>query len=86
MKQVLDTYSSLFDLPTSLQPSHKEHDHSIPLIFGIQMPNINPYGYPFAQKNEIEKIIQEFLVVGVIHPSISPYSSPVVMDLKKEGD
>jgi hypothetical protein len=41
--------------------------------------------HPFAQKNEIENIIQELLEVGVIHPSTSPYSSPVVMVLKKEG-
>ena len=30
-------------------------------------------------------MVQELLNVGVIHPSTSPYSSPVVMVLKKEG-
>jgi hypothetical protein len=29
--------------------------------------------------------VQEFLQAGVIRPSTSPYSSPVVMELKKEG-
>jgi hypothetical protein len=29
--------------------------------------------------------VQELLEVGVIRPSTSPYSSPVVMVLKKEG-
>ena len=32
MKQVLNTYNSLFDLPTGLMPSRGAHDHSIPLI------------------------------------------------------
>ena len=41
--------------------------------------------HPFSQKNEIEKMVQELLTVGVIHPSASPYFSPVVMVMKKEG-
>ena len=86
MQQVLDTYSSVFDLPTGLPPSHREHDHIIPLIPNIQLPNIRPYCYHFAKKNEIEKIIKELLVARVIRPSTSPYSSLVVMVLKKEGD
>jgi hypothetical protein len=30
-------------------------------------------------------MVQELLNAGIIHPSMSPYSSPVVMILKKEG-
>jgi hypothetical protein len=30
-------------------------------------------------------MVQELLTVGVIRPSMSPYSSPVIMVLKKEG-
>jgi hypothetical protein len=48
-------------------------------------PNIRPYHHPFAQKIEIEKMVQELLIVGVIRPSMIPYSSPVIMVLKKEG-
>jgi len=40
----------------------------------------------FCQNNEIEKIIKELLEFGVIHPNISPYSSLVVMVLKKDGE
>jgi hypothetical protein len=40
---------------------------------------------PFPKKNEIEKMVQELLNAGVIHPSMSPYSFLVVMVLKKEG-
>jgi hypothetical protein len=48
-------------------------------------PMFFPYCHPFAQKNEIEKIVHELVEVSVIHPSNSPYSSHVVMVLKKEG-
>jgi hypothetical protein len=34
---------------------------------------------------KLKKIIQELLEAGVIHPMTSPYSSPMVMVLKKEG-
>jgi hypothetical protein len=40
----------------------------------------------FFQKNEVENIIRELLEVGIIHPSIIPYSSPMVMVLNKEGN
>ena len=57
MKQVLDTYSSVFKLPTKLPPTWEEHDHIIPLIPSSHPPNVHPYRYPFAQKNDFEKII-----------------------------
>ena len=57
MQQVLDTYSSIFELPIGLPPTRGEHDHSIPLNLGRQPSNVHPYQYPFSQKNEIENII-----------------------------
>eukprot|EP00253_Pinus_taeda_P012319 PITA_12319 len=76
----------VFDKPHELPPSRGEHDHSITLVPGAQPPNVRPYRYPFTQKNEIEKIIKKLLEAGVIRPSISPYSSRVVMVLKKDGE
>jgi hypothetical protein len=75
----------VFSTPQGLTPSHGAHDHSIPLFLGMLPPNIRPYHHPFSQKNEIEKMVQELLNAGVICHSTSPYSSPMVMVLKKEG-
>eukprot|EP00253_Pinus_taeda_P009406 PITA_09406 len=86
MKQVLNNHLLVFDKPHELPPLRGEHDHSITLVLGAQPPNVHPYRYPFTQKNEIEKVIRELLEADVIHPSISPYSSPVVMVLKKDGE
>ena len=86
MQQILNNHLLIFDKPHELPPSRGEHDHSIILVLGAQPPNVCPYRYPFAQKNEIEKIIKELLEAGVIRPSISPYSSTVVMVLKKDGE
>eukprot|EP00253_Pinus_taeda_P022444 PITA_22444 len=86
MQQILNNHLPIFDKPHEIPPSRGEHDHSITLVLGAQPPNVHPYRYPFTQKNEIEKIIKELLEAGVIHPSISPYSSRVVMVLKKDGE
>ena len=83
MQQILNNHLPVFDKPQGLPPSRGEHDHSITLVPGAQPPNVRPYRYPFTQKNEIEKIIKELLEAGVIRPNLSPYSSIVVMVLKK---
>jgi len=78
MQQVLNNHLQVFDKPHELPPSKGEHDHSITLVPRAQPLNLRPYRYPFAQNNEIE--------ADVIRPSISPYSSHVVMVLKKDGE
>jgi hypothetical protein len=85
LQALLYKHQMVFSSPQGLPPSCGVHDHSIPLVPGSLPPNIRPYHHPFSQKNEIEKMVQELLIVGVIHPSTIPYSSPVVTVLKKEG-
>jgi hypothetical protein len=44
-----------------------------------------PYHHPRRFKYEIEKAIKEFLVMGHIRSSNSPFTSSVVLVLKKDG-
>jgi hypothetical protein len=52
--------------PQGLPPFRNDRDHSIPLISRNLPTNIFLCCHPFSQKNEIEKIIHEFLEVDVI--------------------
>jgi hypothetical protein len=46
---------------------------------------VRPYKYPYFQNEEIEKIVGELLATGVIKPSQSPFSSPVLLVRKVDG-
>jgi hypothetical protein len=85
LQSILSQHQDIVNKPHALLPSHDIHDHSIPLVLGSLPPNVHTYHHPFSQKNEIEKIVQELLEAGVIHPSTNPYSYSVVMVLNKEG-
>jgi hypothetical protein len=55
------------------------------LIKGAQPVSVRPYRYPYFQKEEIERIVQELLDSGVIRPSHSPFSSSVLLVQKANG-
>jgi hypothetical protein len=44
-----------------------------------------PYLHPQRFKDEIEKVIKEFLAMGHIRPNNNPFTSSIVLVLKKDG-
>lgn len=77
IKQYPDILSSL--------PGRTDHiQHDIKLL--MSQP-IRTKGYPIPYKtgSVMETEIQDMLDLGVIEPSISPYSSPIVFVPKKDG-
>ncbi|XP_038986462.1 uncharacterized protein LOC120111962 [Phoenix dactylifera] len=84
IKELLDEFTLLFDEPRSLPPA-RDVDHRIPLKEGVTAVNVRPYRYAHFQKSEIEKQVAEMLKTGIIRPSQSPFSSPVLLVKKKDG-
>ena len=44
-----------------------------------------PYPLPYAMQEELRNQVDTMLEMGVVRPSTSPYTSPIVMVKKKDG-
>ncbi|KAK8934297.1 hypothetical protein KSP39_PZI014692 [Platanthera zijinensis] len=81
---LLAQYEDVFQEPHTLPPS-RFRDHQIQLKTGTDPTNICPYRYPYVQKAEIERSVREMLATGIIRPSTSTFSSPIILVKKKDG-
>jgi hypothetical protein len=84
LQTTLQPFIHIFSQPKSLPP-YRPHDHHIHLEPSASPINIKPYRYPHYQKEAMTTIIAEMLKDGLIQPSTSPYSSPVLLVKKKDG-
>ena len=82
---ILDDLASMFAEPSGLPP-RRACDHKIPLVLGAQPVSVRPYRYAPALESEIERQVTEMLNSGLIRPSTSAFSSPVLLVRKKDGD
>jgi hypothetical protein len=82
--KLITRFTTLFHNPTHLPPE-RPVDHKITLVGNSNPVNIRPYRYPHFQKQEIENQIKDMLASGVIQPSTSAFSSPVLLVRKKDG-
>jgi len=84
LKRALAEFGRVFTATEGLPPS-RERDYAINIISGYSPMSVRPYRYLYLQKNEIEKLVGEMLAVGIIQPSSSPFSSPILLVKKKDG-
>jgi hypothetical protein len=84
LESILEQFKDVFEEPQSLPP-HRSYDHHIPLIPDAVPVNARPYKYSPQHKDEIEKQVKELLAKGLITTSTSPFASPVLLVLKKDG-
>lgn len=83
LRDLIDDYDDIFTTPTTLPPP-RDIEHRIPLKEGTDPVNVRPYRYAYFQKDEIERQVDTMLQAGIIQPSSSPFSSPVLLVKKKD--
>ncbi|KAJ9558566.1 LOW QUALITY PROTEIN: hypothetical protein OSB04_013180 [Centaurea solstitialis] len=84
LQLLFDKFKAVFRDPTGLPPT-RSCDHGIVLVSPSSPICVRPYRYPHVQKAEIEIQVQELLSMGMIRPSKSAFSSPVILVRKKDG-
>jgi hypothetical protein len=82
VQQLLKSFEHLFAEPQG-SPPNRSCDHSISLVEGAQPVSVRPYRLSPAMKDEVEQQIKEMLASGIIQPSQSTFSSPVLLVKKK---
>lgn len=83
VQRLLHEFAEVFQEPDALPPA-REWDHDIPLVPGARPISTRQYRYTPAQKTEIEAQVTAMLRAGLIQPSASPFSSPVLLVRKKD--
>lgn len=84
LDRLMAEYPSITSEATRLPPQ-RSSDHRIPLQPGTTPISVKPYRYSQLQKSEMERLVAEMLAVEIIQPSVSPFSSPVLLVRKKDG-
>ena len=59
--------------------------HSIDVIQGSKPISKPPYRMSTSKASEVEKQLGEYMQQGFIHPSISPWASPILLVKKRDG-
>ncbi|PAV90485.1 hypothetical protein WR25_22647 [Diploscapter pachys] len=58
---------------------------TIDIMPGAPIPRSKPYRVPIELRSQVESTIKDLLRQGIIRPSTSPFSAPVVIVKKKDG-
>jgi len=80
---LLIKFGALF-CPLHAMPLAKDTNHHIHLLPQATPVNVRPYRYPYFQKKEIEAQVTCMLQKGLIQPSTSPFSSPILLVKKHD--
>lgn len=84
LNRLLESFEDVFASPTGLPPS-RSCDHRIHLKANADPVAVWPYRYPQNQKDELESQCAAMLAQGIIRPSTSPFSAPVLLVKKPDN-
>jgi hypothetical protein len=85
-QEILTSYADVFSEELQGLPPERNLFHTIPMVPGHVRPARAPYRLAPAEYQEAYKQVHDLLEQGLIRPSCSPYSSPVLFVTKKDGN
>ena len=81
MKTIEENYLDVTNIP------EKQHSYEMKLRLTSDIPiSYAPRRLSYADRIEVNNIIEELLSAGIIQPSSSPYAFPIVLRTKKSGE
>jgi hypothetical protein len=83
LDRLLQQHITIFNEPQGLPPA-RPYDHRIHLLPDTAPIAVRPYRYPQLQKDELELQCEAMLSQGIIRPSTSPFSAPVLLVRKAD--
>ncbi|WVZ49317.1 hypothetical protein U9M48_000686 [Paspalum notatum var. saurae] len=83
LDRLLQQFEPVFLEPQGLPPA-RPYDHRIHLLPGTAPVAVRPYRYPQLQKDELERQCADMLAQGIIRPSTSPFSAPMLLVRKAD--
>jgi hypothetical protein len=84
LEDLLRRYEGVFTMLVGL-PMVQRHSHQIRLLPGTTPVNMRAYRYAHLQKEDLESQCADMLHQGVIRPSSSVFSVPVLLMKKHDG-
>jgi hypothetical protein len=66
-------------------PLERELEFTIDLKPGMELIARTPYWMSTPKLHELKMQLKEFLDLGIIRPSVSPWGAPVIFIRKKDG-
>ena len=81
---LLEEYSDVFREIPGLPPV-RPVDHTIPLVPGAQPVSRPMYRLSPLELDEVKRQVTDLLAKGMVRPSTSPYSAPILFVGKKDG-
>lgn len=83
---IIAKFPDVFYLKGDKLTTTNVYEYNIQLKPGSKTVYTKPYRLPYAQKEEVNRQIQNMLDEGILEPTNSSYSSPVLLVPKKSND
>ncbi|CAD6186088.1 unnamed protein product [Caenorhabditis auriculariae] len=84
-KIILDHRSAFFNDDGNIGMFTGPIQHRIDIRDDLPFPKPRTYRTPLGKRDEVERQVQELLAQGIIEPSLSTFTSPVVLVKKKDS-